>query len=361
MIQSLHIKNFQSHGLTDIEFAPTINAIVGTSNSGKTAIIRAFDWVRRNRPLGSTFQKKGTRAASVKLIIDNSEIERVRSRAENKYTLNDDLEFSTPHGEVPDSIASLLNIEDINVQRQFDEPFLAFSSPGRIAVAVMEAVKLDKAGELVSALNAKSRNAGREAERQQEEKAKVQKLLDEPRLACIPKAEKLAAEAQKVEDDLVKVERAVTVVASAVKTIIECDKLLSKLGFIPKLNAGLEKLQEQAKQEESFHRLSTIVCSVNDATAKIKEIDSKPKLKDIEPIQDINKKIESLQKQETFLDEMCKEIDKCLMLLHHALISEEEVKETLSEELPRLVYCPTCGQRLSEQGKSQVLVNYCGK
>jgi len=45
MINSLTIQNFQSHKNTTLEFDNGINIIIGQSDSGKTAIIRALNWV----------------------------------------------------------------------------------------------------------------------------------------------------------------------------------------------------------------------------------------------------------------------------------------------------------------------------
>jgi exonuclease SbcC len=47
-IQKLKIKNFQSHHDTEIEFGPGINVITGTSDAGKTSILRAIMFVLYN-------------------------------------------------------------------------------------------------------------------------------------------------------------------------------------------------------------------------------------------------------------------------------------------------------------------------
>ena len=45
---SLKIEDFQSIGNAELEFIPGINLIVGQSNSGKTAVLRAIDSVLTN-------------------------------------------------------------------------------------------------------------------------------------------------------------------------------------------------------------------------------------------------------------------------------------------------------------------------
>jgi len=56
MIKQLTIKNFQSHKKTKLEFSDGVNIIIGQSDSGKTAIIRALNWVVNNKPSGDSFR-----------------------------------------------------------------------------------------------------------------------------------------------------------------------------------------------------------------------------------------------------------------------------------------------------------------
>ena len=51
MIRSINIKNIQSHKDTTLEFSPGINAIVGSSNKRKKAVLRALYWAVYNKKL----------------------------------------------------------------------------------------------------------------------------------------------------------------------------------------------------------------------------------------------------------------------------------------------------------------------
>jgi exonuclease SbcC len=54
MIDHVAIKNFQSHKNTNIDFQRNgVNVIVGTSDQGKSAILRAILWAVNNRPMGT--------------------------------------------------------------------------------------------------------------------------------------------------------------------------------------------------------------------------------------------------------------------------------------------------------------------
>ena len=133
MITKVHIKNFQSHQDSVLEFHPGVNTLVGSSDSGKSAIFRAIGWVVTNRPLGSAFCRWGTKKTQVDLTVDDGiEIGRTKSKSENNYLFRDrELLAGT---EVPEDIQRVLKIDPaINFQHQISAPFLLSSSPGEVA------------------------------------------------------------------------------------------------------------------------------------------------------------------------------------------------------------------------------------
>lgn len=48
-IKSIIIKNFQSHANTELELCDGVNVILGNSDVGKTAILRALGWIFLDR------------------------------------------------------------------------------------------------------------------------------------------------------------------------------------------------------------------------------------------------------------------------------------------------------------------------
>ncbi len=133
MIKSVHIKNYQSHADTELEFHPGVNVLVGSSDSGKSAIFRAMAWVMTNRPLGNAFCRWGTKKTQVDLTIDpDTTIARTKSKSENNYLFQGrELLAGT---EVPEDIQRTLKIDPvINIQQQISAPFLLSSSPGEVA------------------------------------------------------------------------------------------------------------------------------------------------------------------------------------------------------------------------------------
>jgi len=141
MINSINIQNFQSHTNTLLELDAGVNAIVGPSDCGKSAVFRALNWLINNRPGGQEFHSWAGGDPSVTLDLDDGTITRSRRGNENIYKL-DDQEFKAFATTVPEPIQSILNISDINFQFQLDDPFLFGESPGNIARKLNEVVDL---------------------------------------------------------------------------------------------------------------------------------------------------------------------------------------------------------------------------
>lgn len=87
-IVSVEIENFQSHKHTFVEFSD-FTSIVGPSNSGKTAIVRAIRWALFNSPAGTSFITRGSSRARVCVKFDDTtSVTRTRSETENQYILS---------------------------------------------------------------------------------------------------------------------------------------------------------------------------------------------------------------------------------------------------------------------------------
>ena len=152
MIKSLVLKNFQSHKSSTLVFNPGVNVIVGSTDSGKTAILRALRLLIENRPSGDEFLS--TWGGIMELILETEEyyITRVKGKKDNAYFL-DEQEFVAFGKGVPEEIVKALNINEINLQRQLDSPFLLTSSPGEVAAHFNKVARLDQIDESVHKIN----------------------------------------------------------------------------------------------------------------------------------------------------------------------------------------------------------------
>ena len=187
MIKSLEIKNVQSHESTKLEFKKGVNVIIGSSNQGKSAVLRALYWVRTNRPLGIDnlashwiVNDKGnlTDAMSVKLVNDKGSVERKRTKDENQYIVNGDV-LNVVKTDVPEQVSSLLNLSDTNVQKQLDSPFLLSQTSGEVAKYFNQIVNLDVIDKVLTNAETKRRKLKSNIETGKEETERLEKRIEE--------------------------------------------------------------------------------------------------------------------------------------------------------------------------------------
>lgn len=121
MLQALRLLDFQRHRETVVRFGPQVTAIVGPTDVGKSSIIRALLWVLTNVP-PSDMLRHGASRVEVDLKVDGRMVKRIRGKLRNSYSL-DRKEFKAFGKDMPEEIATLLRIGDVNVQGQHDRPF----------------------------------------------------------------------------------------------------------------------------------------------------------------------------------------------------------------------------------------------
>lgn len=144
-LERLTLRNFQAHRSLEIDLAPGITSIVGPSDVGKSAIIRALTWVCLNRPQGLEFIRSGAKWTEVVLQGQNKKshwhVVRSRSKSENYYGLSGD-DFRAFGAGVPPEIAELLGVAGINFQAQHDAPFWFSETSGEVSRQLNQIINL---------------------------------------------------------------------------------------------------------------------------------------------------------------------------------------------------------------------------
>lgn len=157
-IEKIILVNFQSHVYSELCLSRGVNVIVGPSDSGKTAIMRALRWNMFNDPSGVEFVREGESEVSVTVRFQNNvEVERRRSRSKNQYILRrpDEVElvFEGFGKNVPAEIEEAIGIKKImlddkkslplNFADQLDGPFLLQETDAYKAQAIGRMVGVD--------------------------------------------------------------------------------------------------------------------------------------------------------------------------------------------------------------------------
>lgn len=134
MRKKLKLTNFQSHTNTSIEFARGITGIIGESLSGKSRIVQAIRWLlnpSKVKPYNKFDKDKKT---TVKLSMEK---QLLLKREDKKQSYKFDGQIYRKFGRnAPEEIVEFINLDDINLQRQFDQPVLVLSTPGKITKTI---------------------------------------------------------------------------------------------------------------------------------------------------------------------------------------------------------------------------------
>jgi len=113
MIKSVSIQNFESHEDTTIHFGEGMNLIVGLSNSGKSAIIRALACVVNNR-WEKSMVRTGYEFCRVRVETERGWVECERGEKVNRWRCkegnNDIQEYKSVGSGVPDLATKILGM-----------------------------------------------------------------------------------------------------------------------------------------------------------------------------------------------------------------------------------------------------------
>lgn len=135
IIQSILIRNFESHKNTEIILGKGLNFFTGISDSGKSSIFRAVYWCLFNEPSGDSFRSHWGGKTKVKITFTDLAITRIRSNKYNRYILFQNGKnsiFDAVGSGVPEEIKHAIAMDEINFNMQLDSHFLLSLSPGDV-------------------------------------------------------------------------------------------------------------------------------------------------------------------------------------------------------------------------------------
>lgn len=161
MIEQLILRDFQSHHKTKITFDHRITTIVGPTDSGKSSIIRALQWLATNRPAGEAFVRDDAEISKIILKVDGREIRRTKGKgrnAKNTYAIDGKI-LKAFGGDVPSDVSTLLNITGANFQSQYDAPFWFAETPGNVSRSLNAIINLSIIDDTLASLSIRSRTA----------------------------------------------------------------------------------------------------------------------------------------------------------------------------------------------------------
>lgn len=366
MYDFLRLKLFRSYEDVRLEFVPGLNVITARAESvlrnniGKTNIFRGLRLLTDNRPLGGRFFSDfaGDRGTTeIELGMDGRTITLMKDVVvkDGKKTVKrsgysiDGRECKEDYGAlkggVPDTIKSLLNLSDLNVQDQLDGPFLICSTPGEVAREFNKVTRLENADRIVSSFTTRINTAAQETkilEKQLEERRKeMEEYSDLPDIErVVQKAERIQKEMETCEENRARVEEAVDELARIEEDASDCRETVEAGCLVEECMRLLDGLDEKERN----------ISSVQGQVDRLHAIDARlvqyGKESDAFPF------VEKAMGLRDSIGKRTREIDRVSRLLHQLedveiemAASERDKEESMREYvsvLKELKRCPTC-------------------
>lgn len=312
MLHSAHLYNFQCYQDREFTFAPGLNLVVGPSNTGKTALVRAMRWCAWNEPRRGvdSLKRVGSQETWVRLQFDDGAV--TRTTEHNSYLLevNGEMrQFARIGHQVPDEVQAFLRMErlslagselEVHLASQLDPLFLVAQPPAALLGALSTLAR-------VETLQAALRLVTAEHKREQQE------------------CERLDRQAEKLKEQLSTwdwLEGEQVLLQRAEQAMQQRDALCEKL-------RALEQLREQRER-------------LMQPPVELSRVDS--------ILTEYEWRIEQLQKLEGVQKELFRQEAQGEQLSAETRRAEAELAR-VQGELVAMVgeLCPTCGQELTEE------------
>jgi DNA repair protein SbcC/Rad50 len=342
VIKSIVLQNFQSHKDTTLDLHPGVNLICGSSDSGKSSIIRALKWLATNRPLGDSFvswdSKKGDTEVEVEMD-DCHIIHRVGYYSDGKQ------EWEAIGTTVPEAVTQALNLSDVSWQSQMDAPFLLSASPGEVARTLNEVADLDKIDSTLVNINRMARD--NRAQLTETARSKQQLEIDlsafqglDNQLAKVARLKEMERKAGLLEEMVTNGDQLINYIAGQEKGLLRykgVEKILERVKQLVELAAQAVVLEQ--KEEKG----TALLDIVKDLTTRLKAIkDPTDAEAELELLMDMVGQIKKLDKD---TDDMARQIEvvmKKQSYLAQAIESLSQLEKQWKTEFPSV--CPLCGR-----------------
>jgi len=308
----LEVLNFQSHRGTTIKFSPGITAIVGSSDSGKTALVRALKWVVFNRPLGKSIIRQNSKGGcSVCITCEDVEVSKLRDSGGTNYRVGT-VKFNKVGANVPHQVNDTLNLGEINFQSQLEPHFLVLKSGGQIANYISSVLKLDI---LDTAVGLSSRQI-KEAERKRTELTATKQELEDKLTAynTLDQVEKKVEAYLKMDAEATAVEQRVADLYNIIGPIEQVESELEEYEQLGRLEAIAQGIDVMVKEAESCTSSLSLLC---DAMVELEKIET------------------TLQGEERRVSLYTDELS--------------DLQQAYEQELRDMGNCPWCGQELTDE------------
>jgi exonuclease SbcC len=383
MLKNLTIQNFQSHRETKLDFVDGINVIYGLSQSGKSAILRALNWIVFNRPSGFKFHSHFAtpeEPTEVSVLLDDKEIISIKGFKDTVYKINGEC-FRSFGTSLPIPVIKAFDLSQINFANQLDPPFLVTNTPGEIGKIFNQLTKAEQVDKWISSLTTKINEANTVLKIKNKEKDEAEIQLK--KLAVVDQIEplmnryiKYTERSQSLLETIEyteELQNKILNIQSWIKSIKikKIESLFSDLcdvfEGIKNHNSAIQMLEELFAKEKQISKLKVVVDEVDPIFNRLEIIEKKItktnsslkiisdlylKLKETNQIKKVLNTVYPLMDEFESINEKIRKTDRVLDLFYDLELKVKDIKHykkdlektipLFSDALKKLGKCPVC-------------------
>jgi len=351
-IKTLTVTNFQSHANTKLNLHPGVNVIVGESDTGKSAILRALSWLVRNKVDDKSFRSNWGGKSDVEIRFDDgNEVSRTQDKDNRYYLVNEekgiDEEYKAFRTDIPQDIVETLNMDVLNMSYQFDPPFLLSDSSGEVAKTLNKIADLTDIDTSISNIRKMVLSNNREitgVEFQLEELTKQKEAL-----SFLSDMEKDIDEFEELSDKNstlnFKIDWLTKIINDVSKTKVEMKEIDSFLAAFDDTTLALLLVDKEKSLKETARRLESHIKTIETDTKELKDVDLFLLAeKEVFSIDNLVGQLNELEKKSSKLKSMIELIgDQNTKLINSDGLIKLKL-EYLQSVMPEV--CPLCNQEI---------------
>jgi len=344
----LTIENFQSHKHTELDLVDGVNVITGLSDVGKSAVLRAINWLVNNTPSGEEFYSHWGGNTQVSFQLGDTTISRTKGKGINEYSLqigDNDPQVFTGFGQgVPEPIKEALNIQDVNLRFQHQGAFLLSESSGEVSRYLNRVARLEVIDTAISNIEKQLKS---EQRAKQAEQITIERLTEELKqfdfLVTAEKELKVLETKQSALDDLLVNYNTLFDIHEGIKEVQSKFEPYERiLQAEPEVVALLQEVDKVNTFKRNNTRLGQLQYAIIDMEQQIEDKSSIiPAMEEVDDLVKQENQMSHTRSERNDLREMMNTIKKTTSLLSMKQkdldVKHVEFSELMPEE------CPLCG------------------
>ena len=245
MLSKIHYRNFRLHKDVTLDLHPNVNVFQGSSDSGKSCLLKGIDWVWSGKPRGDGVVRHGQSECHVEITTPENAVKKVRMKGTSSYVLNGDEDhplkaFNT---EVPKEVISILGFSEHASSSQFGSPFVVCMTGGEIARMLNTLADLDSIDTAHATVAGLFRTTTSELDTLEHRKQELEESLKNT--PDMQKQEKMLEQMQVLLDTTTDARQRLTKFQSDVKDLREAERVLAVWKDVDGQLTLIEKIQKQ--------------------------------------------------------------------------------------------------------------------